>query len=554
MPHFAVRNERIRAGLANPPVEGLRRTKDGRLLHVMYTVFPVFDSGGEVIGGAAIMRDVTELRKGARTRSLLAAIVQHATDAVISRDVEGRIMSWNAGAERLLGYSADEALGRPLALIYPPEDRPLIDRDLDYIRRGVPVPAYEGERCAKDGTRVPVGIGVWPVIDDDSGIIGAGILLRDLRALKRAEADLRLAAGIYENAAEGLAITDATRRVVWVNRAYQEITGYGEDEAIGHELQCFAPEHRSSGLLDGIWAQARATGRWHGEVTGQRRDGTPFCMLLSLSAVPEDDGTATRYCWIFMDITERKASERALVQLNAELEDRVRERTRELELANRELAAFSYSVSHDLRAPIRAIEGHLTLLLAQAGPQLDEAARARFERVRVNAAWMGRLIDDLLRLSRISQSEMQRRTFDLSDLAARVVRRMQQAEPGRSVEIVIQPDLRANADASLVEHALENLLGNAWKFTGRTAQPRIEFGASDAQGRFAYFVKDNGAGFDMRYAHKLFGPFQRLHHREDFDGTGIGLTIVQRIVGKHRGEVWVEAAPGAGATFYFTLG
>lgn len=131
---------------------------------------------------------------------------------------------------------------------------------------------------------------------------------------------------------------------------------------------------------------------------------------------------------------------------------------------------------------------------------------------------------------------------------------MRQAEPGRSVEIVIQPGLRANADASLVEHALENLLGNAWKFTGRTAQPRIEFGASDAQGRFAYFVKDNGAGFDMRYAHKLFGPVQRLHRREDFDGTGIGLTIVQRIVGKHRGEVWVEAAPGAGATFYFTLG
>ena len=554
MRHFATRNERIKSGLANPPVEGLRRTKDGRVLHIMYTVFPVFGPAGEVIGGAAIMRDVTELRKGARTRSLLAAIVDHATDAVISRDVEGRIMSWNAAAERLLGYTAAEAIGRPIAMIHPAEDMPLIDRDFDCIRRGAPVPPQDGERCAKDGTRIPVSIGVWPVIDEDGTIVGAAILLRDLRALKRAQADLRLAAGIYENAAEGLAITDAERRVVWVNRAYGEITGYTAAETIGREPQFVPAEGESSGLLETIWSGARTTGRWHGEVTGQRRDGTPFCMLLSLSAVPEDDGAAARYCWIFMDITERKASERALVQLNAELESRVRDRTRELEQANQELAAFSYSVSHDLRAPIRAIEGHLTLLMVQAGPQLDDAARARFERVRINAAWMGRLIDDLLRLSRISQCEVQRRQFDLSDMAARVLRRIRQTEPGRHAEIVIQPDLRAEADASLLEHALENLLGNAWKFTGRTAQARIEFGATQEEGRLVYFVKDNGAGFDMRHAHKLFSAFQRLHHRDEFEGTGIGLTIVHRIVSKHGGEVWVQAAPGDGATFFFTLG
>jgi len=241
-------------------------------------------------------------------------------------------------------------------------------------------------------------------------------------------------------------------------------------------------------------------------------------------------------------------------RMKADLEQRVIERTIELQAVNRELEAFSYSVSHDLRAPLRAIDGFSQAVLEDYADRLDDQGKDYLNRVRAATQRMGHLIDDMLTLSRVTRVEMQRGTVDLSALAADVFAELQKSEPERKVDWRIEPGLIAQGDAQLLRVALVNLLGNAWKFTGKTANAKIEFGAMrDADGATDFFVRDNGAGFDMTYAGKLFGAFQRLHLTSEFPGTGIGLATVQRIIHRHGGRVWAEGAVGKGATFYFSL-
>ncbi len=241
-------------------------------------------------------------------------------------------------------------------------------------------------------------------------------------------------------------------------------------------------------------------------------------------------------------------------RLNAELEQRVLERTAELAAANRELEAFSYSVSHDLRAPLRTIDGFSQAVLEDYAARLDDLGKDYLSRVRGATQHMGQLIDDLIKLARVARAEMKREAVDLSALAGEVLSALQKSEPGRELECHIEPGLTAKGDARLLRVVLDNLLGNAWKFTGRKPRARIEFGAiRDTDGAPGFFVRDNGAGFDMTYADKLFGAFQRLHTLSEFPGTGVGLATVQRIVHRHGGRVWAEGALEKGATFYFTL-
>jgi signal transduction histidine kinase len=256
---------------------------------------------------------------------------------------------------------------------------------------------------------------------------------------------------------------------------------------------------------------------------------------------------------LLVEIDEHRHAREEVLALNATLEQRVAERTQQLELSNKELERFSYSVSHDLRTPLRAIEGFSSALLRSHAQQLDARGQDYLQRVRAATQRMGHLIDDLLALARTVRAEMNRRTVDLSQLAEAVARELRDAHPERKVSFTIQPHLQADADPPLIRTVLDNLLGNAAKFSSKTSDARVEFGSQMQDGQAVYYVRDNGVGFDMAYANKLFGAFQRLHASTEFEGTGIGLANVHRIIQRHGGSIWAEGEPNRGATFFFTL-
>lgn len=285
-----------------------------------------------------------------------------------------------------------------------------------------------------------------------------------------------------------------------------------------------------------------------GEQGGQRWEEVFKAQVL------DDDGRLLGTVGLARDITERKHAEQQVQDLTRTLERRVRERTAELEASNKELESFSYSVSHDLRAPLRTIDGWSLALMEDYGDRLDNQGLQYLRRVRVQAQYMAEVIDNLIKLARVTRSEMHRATVSLSELAAECLAELQRMEPERSVACIVRPGLKATGDAVLLSIALQNLLGNAWKFTGKAARARVEFGQETTSEGDAFYVRDNGAGFDMAYAKRLFTAFHRLHGAADFPGSGIGLATVQRIIQRHGGRIWAQAREGHGATFYFTLG
>jgi len=337
---------------------------------------------------------------------------------------------------------------------------------------------------------------------------------------------------------------DARGHITYFNPGAERIFGLTSDEVIDRPLTTLMPErfreaHRAGLARYVATGEARVIGKTV-ELAGRRKDGTEFPLELSLATWKH--GAEVAFTAIIRDIAARK-----------EAEDTLRRYASQLEAANKELEAFSYSVSHDLRAPLRSLDGFSQALLEDYHDRLDDAGRDFLQRVRGASQRMGTLIDDLLSLSRVTRGELQVGEVDLSALAAATAADLKKSDPARDVTFAIAPDLVVRADAGLMRIVLQNLLGNAWKFTGKRASAHVEVGAQAHDGRRAFFVRDDGAGFDMAYAAKLFGAFQRLHGAAEFPGSGIGLATVQRIILRHGGEVWAEGVPDRGATIYFTL-
>jgi len=348
---------------------------------------------------------------------------------------------------------------------------------------------------------------------------------------------------------------DPDGRVASWNAGAERLKGYRADEIIGEHFSRFYPEEDVARGKPAKELEAAASeGRFEDEAWRVRKDGSRFWADVIVTALRDETGQLRGFSKITRDLTLRRQADEAIRQLNEELEQRVRERTQALDASNKELVAFSYSVSHDLRSPLRSIDGFSQVLLEDHGGQLDAEGRAHLERIRAAAQRMGGLIDDLLTLSRITQAELRRQAVDLSALVGKVAEELRRREQDRVVSFAIEPGLVARADPRLLRIALENLLGNAWKFTRHTPEAHVSFGLLQTDGAAAYYVRDNGAGFDMAYADKLFTPFQRLHSPREFEGTGIGLAIVARVIHRHGGEIRAEAAVGQGATMHFTLG
>jgi len=350
-------------------------------------------------------------------------------------------------------------------------------------------------------------------------------------------------------------VLDPSGFVTTWNRGAQRLLGYTADEILGRHFSCFYTDADiAAGLPAEDLQQARVNGRHSGDLWRVRKGGCRFLANFVTTALRDSNDEIYGFARVLRDVTEQELAKHEIAQLHADLERRVADRTAELTATNEELAAFSYSVSHDLRAPLRAIDGFSQAVLEDYGLMLDSAGAGYLRRIRGEAQRMGELIDSLLDLSRITRTELTRQNVNLSEIAQEITQRLQQSAPHRQVEFAIAPGLWGRGDERLLRIALENLLENAWKFTGLRATARIEFGvAGHDDQQEVWYVKDDGVGFDMAYAGELFGAFQRLHPETEFPGTGIGLATVQRIIHRHGGRTWAEAIPDQGATFFFTL-
>ena len=546
-------------------VSGQRRhrRKDGSLVDVEVSASLIsYGSRGTI---CIVVRDITERKQTEEIRARLAAIVESSDDAIISKTLDGTITSWNHGAEKIYGYSSEEIVGKPVSVLVPTDRPDEIPEILEKVGRGEAIDNYETVRLAKDGRRLDVSLTISPVKDLSGNLVGASTIARDITERRRTESELRLSEARFramiEQSPLSIQVLSPDGQTLQVNRAWEELWGVTLQDIAGYNLledqqlvaKGLMPYIRRGFAGEPTLIPAAAYDPDE-TIPGLTSHEEPKRWVRAfIYPIKDEDGNVREVILMHEDITERKQAEVEIRKLNEQLEQRVQRRTAQLNAFNRELEAFSYSVSHDLRAPLRSIDGFSKILLEDYADELDEEGNDYLKRVRAASQRMGQLIDDLLDLSRMTRSEMRRESVDLSDLAKSFAEELKRSQPERRVEFLIEGGLLVEGDKSLLRVVLENLLRNAWKFTGKQTHARIEFGASEQEDKRAYFVRDNGAGFDMAYADKLFGAFQRLHGGSEFEGTGIGLATVQRIIHRHGGRVWAEGRVGYGATFYFTL-
>lgn len=473
-------------------------------------------------------------------------------DGVFLLDMQGTILFWNRGAEEMYGWKRSEALGRISHQLL----RTRFPIPIEQILRALETDGrWEGDlvHTTRDGRLLTIAAR-WALERDASGRpIGFLEMNRDVTQQRITEKEHARLAALVEFSADATISKSLDGTIETWNPEAELLYGYTKDEVIGHSINLIVPPDRlgeENDILERIRAGQKVS---HFDTVRVRKDGRPVDVSVTLFPILDSLSRVIGASHVARDITERKRFENQIRALNESLERRVQERTRELAETNREIESFSYSVSHDLRAPLRSIAGFSRLLLEEPPAGLDDKAKDRLHRILTAAGRMGQLIDALLDLSQLSRTEMRYEQVGLSALAEHIADELERSAPERHIRFNIQPNLTATGDPRLLRILLENLLSNAFKFTSRVSGASIGFGCEARKGETVFFVRDNGAGFDMQYAGELFTPFQRLHSKAEFEGTGIGLATARRIVSRHGGRIWAEAAPDAGATFYFTL-
>jgi len=507
--------------------------------------------------GQAFNRMVESLVSAERR---LANILDTAGDAIISVDEDQRIVAYNRTAEQIFGYAAADALGKPLDILLPSDIASAHHQHVHAFgceagsTRGVGGGREIAGRRV-DGSVFPAEASISKVTEGARTVFTA--ILRDITERKRAENALqekdKLLTAVGTMAKVGGWEFDArTLQGTWTDQV-----------ARIHDMN---PKEGTGAQLGLTFYQGESREKIETAVKDAIEQAKPYDLELEMTTAKGkrkwvrtmgqpvvENGVVVKVMGAFQDITERKHAEEEIHRLNADLERKVIERTAQLQAANQELEAFSYSVSHDLRAPLRAIDGFSQILLEDNAGSLNAEGSDSLQRIRAATHRMGSLIDDLLKLSRVTRAELNPEETDLSALAQDVVLDLRRQDPGRDTELTIAGNLKTQGDPRLLRIALQNLLDNAWKFTRGRPGARIVFDVTRHEGKTTYFVRDSGVGFDMAHAGKLFGAFQRLHDAREFPGTGIGLATVQRVIHRHGGRIWAESAAGQGTTFYFTL-
>lgn len=539
------------------------RRKDGEAMWALVTANPILDAQGKFAGSVGLLSDITkrklveeELRESeARFQSFMNNLAGFA----FIKDHEGRYVFVNSTWEKLFGKTLGEMIGMTDEELFPGTMATTFKGSDAQLRAGKkPIQVMETIYHGEEPHSYFVSKFIIPGEAPEEELVG-GVAMDITERLKMQE-QLResqaRSQAILNSALDAVVTIDHTGSIVEFNPAAEKMFGHKQEDVLGRNMgEVIVPpelreRHQQSLERCVQTGESNILGRLI-EIKAMRADGSQFPVELTINRV--EQGPRPLFTGFIRDITERQEAEQEIRQLNTSLEKRVNERTAELQATNKELESFCYSVSHDLRAPLRAIDGFSQALEEDYATLLDQDGKNYLDRVRKATRRMALLIDDLLELSRVSRAELKIQDVDLSQMARLVMEELQHGHPERKVEWVGAPRLRAKGDPRLLRVALDNLLGNAWKFTRTQPNPRIEFGVTVQDGQTVYFVRDNGAGFDMNYADKLFGVFQRLHSTNEYEGTGVGLANVQRVIHRHGGCVWADAKVNQGATFYFTL-